>query len=316
MNQRQGIIAVAAAIAITLGMPASAAQQASAGLTVTGNFGVSIFADSVRSERDGSTAASASLNPALNYIDVGALGFARPGLLRVYAKADSNVPGSDNFRTQLASAEALWTTSAVMNVPGVAPGTAGTATARLAFDGSLYWDHQGTNALYRGVGSLYGDFRVGGARSTAQYAGRFQWDTGSGFWRVTRSRSGESDVNVVYTDSPSGFGSYGFNEVLEVTFPFVTGQAVDIRALMRARGESASSRAGAGLDWTSDAGNSAYWEGISNVTIGGQSVDNFSFLDLGTGEELALATPIPLPAPLALFAAAIACVHGAARRRR
>ena len=315
MNQRQAITAAVAAIGIILAAPVPAAQQAYAGLRVTGLFGATVFSDSVTTNTTGTPGASASLNPALNYVDVGALGFARPGLLRVYAKADSNVPGSDNLRTQVASAEARWTTSAVMNVPGVAPGTAGMATARLSFDGALFWDHQGTNALYRGVGRLYGDFSVGGARSTAQYAGRFQWDTGSGFWRVTRSRSGESDVDVVDTDSPSGAGGYGFNEVLEVTFPFVTGQAVDIRAYMSARGESASSRSGAGLDWTSDAGNSAYWQGISNVSIGGQPVDSFSFLDTGTGEELALATPIPLPAPLALFAAGMALVSGAARRR-
>jgi hypothetical protein len=282
--------------------PAHAEQRATAGLTVTGFRGAPVFADSGSSIVYGDDLAAFSVNPNIQYIDVGASATARPGRLRVYAKADSNNPGTDFLTTHQVSASSTWITNGVVNVPGVAAGTAGTAVARYSVLGSLGWDNQGTLANYSGSGFVSGSITVNGNAAAVNYEGRYVWIQGSGYWRVTRMSTGESDQMVVNNTSPQGFGGYGFSDVLEVPFSFVTGQSVSIRAEMNAYGRSQSSGSGAGLDWTSDGGNSAYWLGLSDVTIGGSPVNNVTFLDTETGANLALASTVPLPAPLALLA--------------
>lgn len=308
------VLAAAASFLICV-TPVQAEQRATAGLNVTGFQGAPVFNDSGSSIVHGDDLAAFSVNPNIQYIDVGASATARPGRLRVYAKADSNSPGTDVLNTLSANATSTWITNGVVNVPGVTAGTAGTAVARYSVLGSLGWDNQGTLANYSGTGFVSGSIMVNGNAAAVNYDGRYVWIQGSGYWRVTRMFTGDPDQTVVNNTSPQGFGGYGFSDVLEVPFSFVTGQSVSIRAEMDAYARSSASGSGAGLDWTSDGGNSAYWLGLSDVTVGGNAVSNFTFLDTETGADLALAATVPLPAPLALLAIGASILLGARRSR-
>lgn len=307
------------ALLVTTSIESTATQVASSELYVTGASGATVFSDYGSTTRTGTDTATFGYSPNISYVNPSVHAVAQPGTLKAYAHADSIVPndGSLGFsrRTMASRAGARWTTTASVTAPGIAAGLTGTGTVSILLNGSFSYDATGTVGYYLGTGYATQRLTVSGTQGEVSYDGRYQLNNGIGYFDVNRTETGQAEALVFHDTNPGAAGGFGFSDVIEVDFTFITGQPVAIDAQLNVFGRSLSSGGGSGVDWFSDAGNSAYWLGLTNVMINGVAVTDYSFIDSTTGVDLSM-TAVPLPASAGLFAGGLLFFIGLARRKR
>lgn len=269
-----------------------------------------VFSDQQQSFSEDALQVGDSIARPSGYVTPDVAARARPGFLAAGVNAESNTPGESAFESN-GFAEARWTARPIIEIPGVAAGTLGMASARMRFRGTVGYSNNGYDAgtFYNGAGLAGLNLSVAGVNGndtfTALYVDPIN-DSNNRQFRVTANRTGDPIWFPVVEPVPGTSDSYGWNRDFAIRFAFRTGEPFDIDAFVITTGRAAG---GPGrLNW--DSAGVAWWRGLVNVEIGGFPVTNFSAVDQFTGLQLGGPVAVPLPGALVLAASGLLALAG------
>ena len=274
-------------------------------LDVQGWQGATIYNDTDQDSTTTGSVAGASLDPNLSYVTPSASGRARYGQLTAHSHGDSNNPGDTNgFRaTMQAVGASTFQEQVVITSPTIPAGTPATMTSTMRLTGSLSYDDQGLapDTRYVSRGSISLSMSVAGQLREATYLAGYDWGGNGGQWFVDETIDGVQQ-RIGYQSPPSRLGGTNISKILEIDNTFVFGQPFDISASLRtfASSQAFSSTQGSGLDFISNALNTATWNGLKDVRLqDGTPVTDY--MALGTTSMRDYSLPIPEPKSITMF---------------
>ncbi len=219
------------------------------------------------------------------------------GALKVlgYAATDGGVSSSQDNGS--AWAKAGWYDDITINSPGFATGTAAVLTAQVSVGGGF--SRSGS------FGPSPGAYDTYGARTTGTWNLDIFNTYSSGSYGADLYQTGYDDIR------DSGIiGTY------TIEAPILLGSQFGIRMVMEGYAAAASKGLGANASATFDLGHSAYWGGISSITVNGVEVAfDLTSWSNHDWKQSSIPSAVPVPAAAWLFGSGLLGLVGIARRR-
>ncbi len=215
-----------------------------------------------------------------------------------YAATDGGVSSSQSDNGS-AKAMAGWYDNITINSPGFAPGTAAVLTAQVAVGGGF--SRSGSFGITPGAYDTYGAHTDGTWNLAV-------WNTYlNGSYGANLYQTGYDDIN----DPGTFFGTFTIEAPIQLGWQF------DMRMEMEGYAAAGSKGLGANASATFDLGHSAYWGGITSITVNGEDIP-FTLTSQSGHDwtQSSIPTAVPIPAAVWLFGSGLLGLIGVARRKR